>query len=374
MLSPVDTIAPWADVIDSSSTSTDYDETPIASSPDIFHETPSTDHDFSPSPDIDTIDRRLRHDIDPFNNGNRYVSARKRSYDNFRGRLGINRPKKAKPKNTFPHLTTWLNISKLLDELNEHQWISNHALRVIIQTVFLSTKEFITSLREHNGLTRRQLNTIYDTLKNDMLYNDDCAHSKSTPKLMSSFNALSIPSITNICSYLTKEDILSFKNTSINIAIIALHEMSKYHIGVFNMNQLFHHFNNFSVLKHIKTCDVIQSERYPPSMTFKKIIEVWSKHYDINPRNMVLLYNQSTCARYGRDDWGMGMELKMGWSGSPVSLDSSLRKPLIQFMLGEGASKCSVMTKQRDISDFRIKQMERDRFDYFFVLDKTKMS
>eukprot|EP01083_Nonionella_stella_P300538 1026592_1 len=267
---------------------------------------------------------------------------------------------------------TWLNISKLLNELEEHQWISNHALQLITEAVFSNTKAFIATLWEHNHLTCRQLNTIYNTLKNTMLHNplNTVSHSKT----VSSFAALSIPSITNICSYLTMSDILSFKNTSINIAIIALHEMSKYHIGVFNMNQLFHHFNNFSVLKHIKTCDVIQSERYPPSMTFKKIIEVWSKHYDINPRNMVLLYNQSTCARYGRDDWGMGMELKMGWSGSPVSLDSSLRKPLIQFMLGEGASKCSVMTKQRDISDFRIKQMERDRFDYFFVLDKTKMS
>eukprot|EP01083_Nonionella_stella_P094267 264425_1 len=267
---------------------------------------------------------------------------------------------------------TWLNISKLLNELEEHQWISNHALQLIIEAVFSNTKAFIATLWEHNHLTCRQLNTIYNTLKNTMLHNplNTVSHSKT----VSSFAALSIPSITNICSYLTMSDILSFKNTSINIAIIALHEMSKYHIGVFNMNELFDHYSNFSILKNIKTGDVIKNERYPPSMTFKKMVEVWSKHYDINPRNMVLLYNQSTCARYGRDDWGMGMELKMGWSGSPVSLDSSLRKPLIQFMLGEGASKCSVMTKQRDISDFRIKQMERDRFDYFFVLDKTKMS
>eukprot|EP01083_Nonionella_stella_P222968 795157_1 len=247
---------------------------------------------------------------------------------------------------------TWLNISKLLNELEEHQWISNHALQLIIEAVFSNTKAFIATLWEHNHLTCRQLNTIYNTLKNTMLHNplNTVSHSKT----VSSFAALSIPSITNICSYLTMSDILSFKNTSINIAIIALHEMSKYHIGVFNMNELFDHYSNFSILKNIKTGDVIKNERYPPSMTFKKMVEVWSKHYDIKPSNMALLCSQSS-----------------GWQFSWLT---TIREPFIQFVLGQRVSKRVLVTKLSDISDFRVKQMKAERFDNFLLLDKTKMS
>eukprot|EP01084_Bolivina_argentea_P080146 145213_1 len=175
---------------------------------------------------------------------------------------------KHEPK--IPHLIQWLSISKLLDEFSDDS-ISNESLQLIMHIIFSNRKEMIKYLCKNVNLNQQQLNNIYQILKNDMnnngIYSTCTSHIKSQSSIPY-FNILSTLSIANICSYLTKTDILSFKNTCITIAIQCLNEMKKCKIRVFNMTELllYPKYNNFATFKKIKITNTIKNERYLPSI------------------------------------------------------------------------------------------------------------
>merc|ERR1712228_429007 len=115
------------------------------------------------------------------------------------------------------HISEWLPISQLLKQLNGKH-ISNDSLSEIVSVLGFDTKEFITFLYQNKKMSKEELIKIHDILIKDMNENSiyECNNSESF------FSILSTSSITNICSFLTKSEIASFKQTSIQIAIECL--------------------------------------------------------------------------------------------------------------------------------------------------------
>eukprot|EP01083_Nonionella_stella_P031989 87555_1 len=258
-------------------------------------------------------------------------------------------------KSNTTHLTEWLNIRKLLNEFNENALllISNTALISIIDSIYFNRQQFISFLYKHMDLDYYQLHNIYNILKDDMLHNNPPGHALTSPNSnRNKFDQLSIPSIENICSYLSKYDLLSFKNTSLHIAVIALQEMNKYHIEVFNMNELFcNYYNNFAILKHVETQNAIKTVRYTPSMTMKKIIQNWSKNYGIEPQNMALIHTRCDGLH----------QLQMIFN---VSL-------FLECLVDEESIMShTLITNYMDLAQFSVKDVFGDRF---LVFDKSKM-
>ena len=159
-------------------------------------------------------------------------------------------------------------IHQLLRELNGRN-VCNDSLSDILSIVGFDTAKFIRFLYENKEMNREQLMAIHGVLIKDMNQGSIEYSNENT----SLFSTLSTSSITNICAFLTRSDIASFKRTSTQIAIECLNEIKKISIAVFNMNELRLHsdYKHLALLNDRKTEKMMKMERYFPLSKLKKI-------------------------------------------------------------------------------------------------------
>ena len=200
----------------------------------------------------------------------------------------------------YKHIYTWLPTRKLLESFNE-EYINNNNefMNDIIYKIFGNWKRFIFYLI-NNG-NENQINYIYKILKNEKIkydqqqfINDD---KKKENEEKSNFDILSTTSITNICSYLTKNDINSFKLTSSFIALQCLLEMKKYqNIGTFNMNELYFHYKYkyLSYLLFLSHKKAFKYDRYNIStiQNSSNLLQILSNKYNISIKYILLLHSK----------------------------------------------------------------------------------
>ena len=250
------------------------------------------------------------------------------------------------------NVSQWLHISQLLKQLNGRN-ICNDSLSEILSIVGFDTAKFIRFLYENKEMNEEQLMAIHGVLVKDMNQGNIEYSSEAT----SLFSTLSTASITNICAFLTRSDIASFKRTSTQIAIECLNEIKKISIAVFNMNELRLHsdYKHLALLNDQKTEKIMKMERYFPSTKLKKIQTIWAKNYGINVDDLIVIRFDGDCI-YETDDLLVYFNR------------SILKFRYFTQMLSHKSSQCHLVDNRT--TNLSIGSMQKD---FFLVFDRTQM-
>eukprot|EP01084_Bolivina_argentea_P286071 490679_1 len=110
-------------------------------------------------------------------------------------------------------------------------------------------------------------------------------NTQDTPKI-SSLSELSSDSITNICSYLDRDDIKSFKLTSFSNGMICLREMEKFNVSAFNTNELINdeHQKYVDTLGFTNICrSNFTYQRFPSNTKYCALQNIFEEKYNIPP-------------------------------------------------------------------------------------------
>eukprot|EP01083_Nonionella_stella_P097670 274508_1 len=100
------------------------------------------------------------------------------------------------------------------------------------------------------------------------------------------FNELSFVEISCIIDFLPPYCAQRFKNTSRKIAIVVLQEMNKRKVNIFSMNKLMDY--ECKDVYQLGIATYSSSSRYPQSMTYSTLTDLWSKAYNIPHQNMLI--------------------------------------------------------------------------------------
>ena len=200
-------------------------------------------------------------------------------------------------KKQINHIPTLLETKRaFLKTPNE---IKEYIASSIIKTVYGASNAL--SVLMANGTTSelqkmhkiiKQKNIKYEEIKrlkskkNDKEtepMNDKINDSKNNkPNKISSLSQISSDSITNICGYLDRRNIKSFKLTSFQNGMVCLREMNKSNIAIFNMNEIIDDKNNEYMDKLGLLIESNYSYcRYPANMKFSSLQQIWSEKYNV---------------------------------------------------------------------------------------------
>ena len=168
----------------------------------------------------------------------------------------------------YEDMESWLRTRTLLNKFSDTYIDDNpEFLDNIIKNVFGDWKKLLYHIIDKSDTTIRD--NLYQTLKNE---NINIEYKQKEKK--SSFDKLSVSSITNICGYLDKTDIKNFKLTSSINAIQCFIEMKKIDqkIATFNLNEmnLFYLYNYLSTASHVTFPNPFKFDRYTKA-TISKI-------------------------------------------------------------------------------------------------------
>ena len=143
------------------------------------------------------------------------------------------------------------------------------------QNIGIKTTDSKQSIQETQIAETTQISITDNTAKKEKNINNN------------NFDKLCKGSISNICAYLSRKDIKSFKLCSNRIGVICLEEMNKYSVGILNMNALIHPYfksnsNNFDLEQHIKF------SRYNGNKTLSFLQERWNTEYKIDEKYQLI--------------------------------------------------------------------------------------
>eukprot|EP01084_Bolivina_argentea_P105507 188938_1 len=133
--------------------------------------------------------------------------------------------------------TLWLKTRHMLSTINtetESDKIVLSCLDKIGKSVLNGLQNILTIVIDeykHDYSSLKQINSI---INNEILSEQSIIQHP----IKSLFDSLSTSSILNICTYLKRTDISSFKLVSYDIGLVCLHHMNRYRFGICNANKL----------------------------------------------------------------------------------------------------------------------------------------
>eukprot|EP01084_Bolivina_argentea_P299946 517083_1 len=195
------------------------------------------------------------------------------------------------------HLTIWLKLHNLQPDLHDQLVID--CMDDIVNTV--GHMNILNAIIEKCNETHLQ--SIHNILKQQIakqkqLPNPIATNTNNNPTEIISLNDLPNDTLLHMLIFLNKSETINFKHLSRKMAIISLQHMSKLPIGICNANELITHPKDFINFNFFDNYSFIKYYRHTPSTTYQSLYELYSKYYQINIHNQILMKVDSTKKRF----------------------------------------------------------------------------
>lgn len=182
---------------------------------------------------------------------------------------------------------TWIKLNRLLQDTNNI--VLNECMKDLIE-LFGGNKNLLFFITKNSEIKRLQ--SMHQIITTETLKYKNKQKTKSTTKIQTKqTNATDLFSrllpdecISHICGYLNRKNVKHFKETCRQNAIIAMAEMNKITIGVFNLNTLLSHDNE---LCHFGK-QMIKYSRHSSKKRFCSLYDEWYKQYHISEHNQLI--------------------------------------------------------------------------------------
>eukprot|EP01084_Bolivina_argentea_P019941 37099_1 len=162
-----------------------------------------------------------------------------------------------------PYFELEVEINHLFMRHRDNQQLLNQYIIKISETVFNGLSDILSIMINECKNDEIKLNKILDIIQ--------CTETPQTNidinKYISSFDILSATSIGHICSFLDREDIISFKCVSYDICILCLQHMSLYRFCICNVKELIHYPSFYSNIYYLNYKQLMNYDVYSASRT-----------------------------------------------------------------------------------------------------------
>eukprot|EP01084_Bolivina_argentea_P077606 140814_1 len=194
-------------------------------------------------------------------------------------------------------VTEWIRIRHLMQTVHESSVLTLSLNKIIESINDVTRKKSIINFLIQEG-NSDELVSMYKIIKHQQSEYHNSTKKSISPitnnnHTIQLFNNISTESIANICSYLNRKDIVSFKMVTSRIGIICLEEMMKYKIGILNGNNLLN-INSPKLLIQmtylLNRYDTYNWTRYHLNQRYISLYDKWDEMYSI-PEQFQLLFH-----------------------------------------------------------------------------------